>query len=617
MENHTKNTNHISHPVLYLLIFTNIVLVAFVLFQFFQNKQNPVNSDTIASIDTERPVPTVTIQPTTGTTDEPENEKVFFFSIFVNGKYQIFVYQPGELNYTRLSNSPYEEIYPKLSPDHSKLAYSAKKNGYWDIYVYDLKSLTEVRITDSAAFDGEPFWSPDSKYLAFTSYQNENLDIFIQSIDEPDQSPLQITSDQSADFSPSWSPSGREIAFVSTQSGEEEIWVAKLNTLDDRFENISNRPDFSDRSPAWSADGNTIYWTTDQDGYASILSKNIDSDETLSRTDLQGILPSIKVQEILYLKSDANQTFLIDRDLLDYQLSNPPFEIPGTLLGFDWTSRSSDIIDFLRSIRNNSTLSEFTTTEEAVIEVSRSRQNIVPVEDVNTEYPYLNVSVLSRFYQLREETASLTGWDFLNSLDRAFLPITEPASPGGVEEWLFTGRAFEFNPLTVYSDLAAIIKEERNGNTYWRVFLKARYQDGSQGLPLSSMPWNLASRYSNDPLAYESGGFRDEIPKGYWIDFTAIARDIGWERLPALANWRSYFSAARFNQFVFTEGLDWYTAMRQVYPIEAIKTPTPLASLTSTPTVKPTIRYFRSPTASPTATETPIPTRRPTWTPIP
>ena len=86
-----------------------------------------------------------------------------------------------------------------------------------------------------------------------------------------------------------------------------------------------------------------------------------------------------------------------------------------------------------------------------------------------------------KFQSLRNLTLDALGWDFLNTLNNAFIPITEPENPGSAEDWLFTGRAFEFNPLILYADLAVITREERNGQLYWRVFLKTRYQDGSQG----------------------------------------------------------------------------------------------------------------------------------------
>jgi len=88
---------------------------------------------------------------------------------------------------------------------------------------------------------------------------------------------------------------------------------------------------------------------------------------------------------------------------------------------------------------------------------------------------------------------------------------------------------------------------------------------------------------------------------------TTLAAQYGWERLPALANWRTYYAGARFNELVYPQGLDWRTAMLQLYPLEALVTPTIVIPPTRTPSR--TSYWDRSPT--PTKT----PTARPTTTP--
>jgi len=239
------------------------------------------------------------------------------------------------------------------------------------------------------------------------------------------------------------------------------------------------------------------------------------------------------------------------------------------------------------------------------------------LKDIEAPYPFLISSVSDSFTMLRERVSKEIGWDFLNSLEKAYTPITDPTNPGNDQDWIFTGRAFEFNPLTLYAGLGIIVREERDGQIFWRVYLKTRYQDGSQGLPLIQLPWQLDTRFSDDASTYETGGNRTNLPGGYWVDFTSLALSQGWERQPALTNWKTYYSNARFNQFVFNSGLDWITAMNEIYPIEALQSPTPLATATITPSITPTIRYYRSVTPTISPTETLVPTRRPTWTQSP
>lgn len=105
------------------------------------------------------------------------------------------------------------------------------------------------------------------------------------------------------------------------------------------------------------------------------------------------------------------------------------------------------------------------------------------------------------------------------------------------------------------------------------------------------------------------------------MDVTSLARQYGWERVPALQNWRTFYRGARFTEFALTDGLDWYSAMLQIYPRDVLVTPTKLLPPTLTPTRTPTPTLTPVPTRtrrptltagpSPTASNTPTPSRTP------
>jgi TolB protein len=179
-----------------------------------------------------------------------------------------------------------------------------------------------------------------------------------------------------------------------------------------------------------------------------------------------------------------------------------------------------------------------------------------------------------------------------------------------LEDWLYTGRAFTLNPGPMNAGWMVVLREDFAGDSYWRVFVRTRYQDGSQGRPLTQLPWNFNARYSGDPRYYEQGGaYAPFMPAGYWLDLTALAADYGWERLPALLIWRSAMGAARYNEFIVSDGMDWQAAMSELYPSSALVTATPDSPPTLTPT------KTRWPTRTPTPTRTPRPPRTPAVTP--
>jgi TolB protein len=242
---------------------------------------------------------------------------------------------------------------------------------------------------------------------------------------------------------------------------------------------------------------------------------------------------------------------------------------------------------------------------------------VVELEDLEAPYPMLSDAVDESFAALRVALAEEIGWDFLSSLENAYVPLTDALDPGMGSDWLYTGRAFAFTSVPLSAGWMVVAREDFGLQTYWRVYLRARFQDGSAGEPLSGQTWDFSARYNGDTTAYEQGGLLAKtIPPGYWLDFSRFAQAFGWERLPALLQWRYSFPSSRFNEYAFTGSLDWRSAMLELYPPEALVTPTALVPPTRTPS--PTPRWYR--THTPTNTSTPRPTLTPilpTFTPTP
>lgn len=305
-----------------------------------------------------------------------------------------------------------------------------------------------------------------------------------------------------------------------------------------------------------------------------------------------------------------------------FNLNGAPLEVPltnlpGALHGITWGAGSVETLigaHLKESPAQFSALVNRTYTFSTI--AKNERFGMVAIDDVDVPYPYLQDSVDESFLALRNEVAHQTGWDVLGSLENAYVPLTEAPNPGSIDEWLQTGRGISINPLPIQAGWLAVVREDREGQTYWRMYARARYQDGSQGIPLKSRPWSIELRYSGDPQAYEAGGGRVDIPTGYWVDLTELAARYDWLALPALQNWRTYAPAGRYTQFACTDGLDWSSAMAQIYPAEALSVPTALPTFTITPSLTPTIRFYRSATPEPSPTPTTAPTRRPTWTPM-
>ncbi len=563
----------------------------------------------------------VSIQlPGNGSLDENLHAQGVLLLAMRDGNFiHLFAYHPTYLPLTRLSDHPWDDLDPALSPEGDRLAYTSRQNGYWDLYVLDLKTGQQSRLTDTPEYEGSPTWSPDGQWIAYERYNGISLDIYIQSLTDPEAAPIQLTDDPGIDCSPAWSPQGREIAFVSSRTGDEEIWLARLDHIDDRFVNISHSPLSRDRAPAWSLDGQHLAWAAEEGGDRRLAiwdasQPNLhfryagDGDQAAWSPDGSQLFSEIR---------DPNQTGLAAYSTATGRTSLPYLVLPGEVYGMTWVK--GPLPAWLDATLRQPDHSPAPALWKPVITQTVSPANraaLVSLPDVTAPQPLLLDAVDEAFNALRQQVAAETGWDTLSSLENAYLPLTSPSAPTLQEDWLYTGRAFAVNPLLLSAGWMAISREDFSGQTYWHVYLKARYQDGSMGQPLSDMVWDLNARFAGDPQSYEQGGKSGSVPGGYWIDLSELANRYGWERLPSWINWRTFYPSIRFNQFVMSGGLDWHQAMANLYPAEALSTATPMPTYTLPPTETP--KYTPRPiTPTPTPTLTRVPTYRPTWTPLP
>jgi TolB protein len=625
-----------------LLLLFNLVLIAFVARPLVEARL--VSTPTLTPSLTLSPTHTLTLSPQPSETPAPDTptptstltptpvppfpaseeeapglpaSDVIVLALQDGAKTHLFAYHPQELPLTRITAGEWDDKHPALSPDGLKVAFTSNRNGYWDLYLLDLQTGGQTRLTDSLEYDGSPSWSPDGRWIVYESYRGEDggLDLFIRPVDN-EQPPIRLTDDPGPDHSPAWSPGGRIVAFVSQRSGAPEIWLADLDQVgDDRFTNLTAAAYGQVSHPAWSPDGRYLAWSGIKNGFHNLYVWDSEAPDPAAIAyagtgDWPAWGPDGKT--LLSLLFTPNQAYLTAYTPGRPGIVLPPLALPGLPGGLTWSTPAQPLAlpdpfaHLARLTPNPLWLPVLTTAEE----VPNGRRKVVPLEDVTAPQAMLHDMVDESFNALRRDIARATGWDFLASLENAYVPITSALGPGLRDDWLYTGRAFAFNILPYNAGWLVVMREDHSPHTYWRVFLRARFQDGSAGEPLFDQPWDFNARHAGNTSGYEQGGGVSEtVPSGYWVDFTRFAASYGWERVPAGSTWRSAFSSVRYNTFALTAGLDWRTAMLELYPAQALATPTVIVPPTRTPT--PTPRWFQ--THTPTATATP----RPTLTPLP
>lgn len=543
---------------------------------------------------------------------------VIVFAARENGYSHLWFYIPGETSPRRLSTGNWDDRHPAISPDGTKLAFSSRRNGNWDLYSMDLATGETRRLTATMGFEGSPSWSPDGKWLAFEAYYDGNFDIWLLPV-IGDGDPYQLTSNKALDLSPEWGVDGRTIIFTSNRNGNFDIYLANLDEVEDRFVNLTNTEFRSELFPCFDPASNRLAYAINHSEMSRVVTLDVSLEEP-SPVDIgSGILPvwSPDGSSLVVVQRYPNESHIIGYSLVSGTGLPISLLVPGEIEGMDWYSITDATFD-------QPTISGGEETDqlyERIIETpvpDGGRYSLINLEDVSAPKPLLSDQVNEAFEALRRRTAQDLGWDFLANLDYAFVGINDPLPPGYTyDDWLYTGRAFAISEAITQAGWVELVKEDVLGETYWRVFVRTRYQDGTLGEPLRDYPWDFSGRLAGDPDAYDRGGsYKLEIPSGFYIDFTDLAADFGFMRQPALSSWRTYYPGARYSEFAFTDELSWEEAMLELYPRTAILTPTPFRTPTPTPTRTPwptsTPWWWRA--LTPTATGTPVPSMTPTAT---
>jgi TolB protein len=173
--------------------------------------------------------------------------------------------------------------------------------------------------------------------------------------------------------------------------------------------------------------------------------------------------------------------------------------------------------------------------------------------------------VYPSFVALRRAVIAASGHDFLAHLSEASRAVDFQSDSASYASWHKAGRAFD----TLFSFSAGgrqvlyIVPEALSGRLFWRLYLRAQRQDGSQGVPLTSAVFNPGTRTLAPP------------PTGYFVDFTNLAAQYGWRRIAAQErdnfNWRSALLALEYWHFERRDGLSWYDAMALVHNEQLLK----------------------------------------------
>src|SRR5271165_3422521 len=153
-------------------------------------------------------------------------------------------------NQKQLTHVTTMALSPHVSPDGSRVAFSAVSDSEWQILMYSLELNRQVSFPRYQGANLSPAWSSDGKSLAFSSSRSGDAEIY--SVDVAGGDLRRLTNSKGPDVSPTWNPkTNAQIAFVSGRTGLPQIY-----TMASDGTNLVRMTDQGYAvSPSWSPNG--------------------------------------------------------------------------------------------------------------------------------------------------------------------------------------------------------------------------------------------------------------------------------------------------------------------------------------------------------------------------
>ena len=175
--------------------------------------------------------------------------KIYFVSSR-SGTKEIWQMDYDGANQKQITHIGTMALSPHISPDGSRIAFSAVSNVEWQILMYSLELNRQVSFPRFQGTNLSPAWSSDGKLLAFSSSRSGDSEIYV--VDITGSNPRRVTNTKGPDVSPTWNPkTNAEIAWVSGRTGLPQIY-----TMASDGTNVVRVTDQGYAvSPSWSPNG--------------------------------------------------------------------------------------------------------------------------------------------------------------------------------------------------------------------------------------------------------------------------------------------------------------------------------------------------------------------------
>ena len=244
----------------------------------------------------------------------------------------------------RITSHKGYEMFPRFSPDGSRIAFTAQYDGNTEVYVMPAEGGSPKRLTYTAALGRDDVadrmgpnnivmnWTPDGQHIIFRtrkkSFNSFQGDLYKISADGgvPEQLPL-----PKGGFC-SFSPDGNKLAYNRIfrefrtwkhyRGGmADEVWIHDFNTHETRA--ITDHPG-QDIIPMWK--DNSIYFVSDRQWRMNLYRYDMESEEITRLTDFEEYdvkFPSVGKNQLVF----ENGGYLYRMNLENHEAQRVPVKI--------------------------------------------------------------------------------------------------------------------------------------------------------------------------------------------------------------------------------------------------------------------------------------------------
>jgi len=203
-----------------------------------------------------------------------------------DGKLSLWTMDPDGTGAARVTSTFVQALYPTISPQGDRVAFSSQDTGTWYIYMIDLDGKNLAQFTDFSS--AVPHWSADGERLIFNSDHDDEPkdtpDLWTMNADGSELEEL-VDSPPTADFSGRWSPDCEEVLFVSDREGNYDLYI--IDTDGTNLRQLTDEPS-GEWAARWSPDGESILFVSDRTGNTDLFVMNVNGSNVVQLTDYQG-----------------------------------------------------------------------------------------------------------------------------------------------------------------------------------------------------------------------------------------------------------------------------------------------------------------------------------------